>query len=67
MLAPLDFDKLFEVACNASRVGIEVVLVQDQRPIAYFSENSMAQGRATQHLIKSSMHWYELLIIGLIT
>jgi len=33
-----NFDNLFEVAYDVSRVGIEDVLVQSKRSIAYFSE-----------------------------
>jgi len=38
LLSLPDFNKAFEIECDASGIGIEVVLMQDKRLIAYFSE-----------------------------
>jgi hypothetical protein len=34
----LDFGKTFELECNASGIGIVGILLQEGKPVAYFSE-----------------------------
>ena len=39
ILALPHFDKIFEVDCDASRVGVSVLLSREGRPMAYYSKN----------------------------
>lgn len=50
-----NFDKAFEVKCDASGVGIRVVLMQDSKLISYFSEK--LSGVAIPLVTRSFMPW----------
>jgi hypothetical protein len=68
LLSLPDFNKAFEIKCDASGIGIDIVLMKEKRPIAYFSEklNGVALNYSTYDkelyaLIKALKNWQHYL------
>ena len=58
VLALLDFTKAFEIECDDSKIGVGAILMQDQRPIMYFSEKL---SRATFNYLTYDKELYVLV------
>ena len=67
IIALQSFDKVFQVERDAPGIRIGVVLIQEQRPMEYFSKNLNEENTSIPHMTRIYMLLYKISRNGDIT